>query len=133
MVHAWLGLRACLSWETDEGIVGEGFICTLKREFTKVLYEMVKSLEPLVVGLDPKMSGTVLTPRPGAASALLAWLAHRSGIAAVDCALWDLRGKAGMNVAHLFGAAATSVPVYASGGLWRSLSIDDAEAGRLAF
>ncbi len=47
------------------------------------------------------------------------------GIAAVDCALWDLRGKqAGMNVAHLIGAAATSVPVYASGGLWRSLSID---------
>jgi L-alanine-DL-glutamate epimerase-like enolase superfamily enzyme len=55
--HGMSGSDGVLAYlETDEGVVGEGFICTLKREFTKVLSEMVKSLEPLVVGLDPRVS-----------------------------------------------------------------------------
>jgi L-alanine-DL-glutamate epimerase-like enolase superfamily enzyme len=120
------GVLACL--ETDEGVVGEGFICTLKREFTKVLYEMVKSLEPLVVGLDPRMSGSFNAKAWSSVGFIGAAGVSVMGIAAVDCALWDLRGKqAGMNVAHLMGAAVSSVPVYASGNLWRSLSIDDVQ------
>jgi L-alanine-DL-glutamate epimerase-like enolase superfamily enzyme len=48
------------------------------------------------------------------------------GLAAVDNALWDLRGKAaGLNVAHLIGACRPAVPTYASGGLWLSSSIDE--------
>jgi L-alanine-DL-glutamate epimerase-like enolase superfamily enzyme len=44
----------------------------------------------------------------------------------VDTALWDLRGRAaGLNVSRLIGAAASAVPVYASGGLWLSSSIDE--------
>jgi L-alanine-DL-glutamate epimerase-like enolase superfamily enzyme len=47
------------------------------------------------------------------------------GLAAVDNALWDLRGKAaGLNVAHLIGACRTAQPTYASGGLWLGSSID---------
>ena len=49
-----------------------------------------------------------------------------AGLAGVDTALWDLRGRAAnLNVSHLIGAAATAVPTYASGGLWLSSSIDE--------
>jgi L-alanine-DL-glutamate epimerase-like enolase superfamily enzyme len=48
------------------------------------------------------------------------------GLAAIDNALWDLRGKAaGLNVAHLIGACRAAVPTYASGGLWLGSPIDE--------
>jgi L-alanine-DL-glutamate epimerase-like enolase superfamily enzyme len=56
------------------------------------------------------------------------------GLAAIDNALWDLRGKAaGLNVAHLIGACRTSVPTYASGGLWLAGSIDDLQKEARSF
>jgi L-alanine-DL-glutamate epimerase-like enolase superfamily enzyme len=49
-----------------------------------------------------------------------------AGLAGMDTALWDLRGRAaGLNVSRLIGAAATAVRAYASGGLWISSSIDE--------
>jgi L-alanine-DL-glutamate epimerase-like enolase superfamily enzyme len=58
------------------------------------------------------------------------------GLAAVESALWDLRGRmVGLNISRLLGAAATTVPAYASGGLWLSSSIDQLQqeaAGYLA-
>jgi L-alanine-DL-glutamate epimerase-like enolase superfamily enzyme len=112
--------------ETDEGLVGEGFICTLNGQFVSVLHEMVRSLAPLVEGLDPQMGGSF---------SARAWdhvaFVGRSGvsvmgIAAVDCALWDLRAKAlDINVAQLIGACSDSVPVYNSGGLWATRSLDE--------
>jgi L-alanine-DL-glutamate epimerase-like enolase superfamily enzyme len=112
--------------ETDEGLVGEGFICTLNGQFVAVLHEMVKSLAPLVEGLDPHMGGSfsdkawdhvAFIGRSGVAV---------MGIAAVDCALYDLRAKAlEMNVSRMLGARSASVPVYNSGGLWATRSLDE--------
>src|SRR5258708_4639591 len=80
--------------ETDEGLIGEGLIFTLNNRRIAVLHEMVRSLEPLVVGLDLNMSGAFWS----AAWSDVAFFGHKGisiiGIAAIDDALWDLRAKA---------------------------------------
>ncbi len=53
---------------------------------------------------------------------------------AVDMALWDLRGKlAGLPVHKLIGARRSSVPAYASAGLWLSSSIDELQREAVGF
>ena len=42
--------------DTDQGVIGENFVFTLNNRRLAVLDEMVRSLEPLVVGLDPQFS-----------------------------------------------------------------------------
>ncbi len=112
--------------ETDQGVVGEGLVFTFNRQRIKVLDEMVRSFEPLVVGLDPEMSGSFN---------LRAWADLRNygwagisvqGLAGIDGALWDLRGKlAGRNSACLVGACRKTVPLYHSSELWVTKSIDE--------
>jgi L-alanine-DL-glutamate epimerase-like enolase superfamily enzyme len=112
--------------ETDAGLIGEGLVFVLNGKFLKVIREMIVSLEPLVVGLDPTMGGafsarafreTGFIGRSGVAV---------FGIAGVDNALWDLRAKAAaLNVSQLIGACTTTVPAYHSGGLWISRTIDE--------
>jgi len=112
--------------ETDQGLVGEGLVVTINNRRLGVIHEMIRNLEDLVVGLDPNFGGG-LNAR---AWKELNFLGYEGvsiiGLAAIDNALWDLRGKAaGLNVAHLIGACRAAVPCYASGGLWLSGSIDD--------
>jgi L-alanine-DL-glutamate epimerase-like enolase superfamily enzyme len=112
--------------ETDEGLVGEGLVFTLNGERFGVVREMAESLVPLLVGLDPTMS-TGFWQRAWSG---MHFLGHRGatmvGLAVLDMALWDLRGKqAGLNVSRLIGACRDSVPIYRSGGLRLSLSIDE--------
>jgi L-alanine-DL-glutamate epimerase-like enolase superfamily enzyme len=45
--------------ETDQGLVGEGLVHAINGLRVKVLHEMVRSLEPLVLGLDPTLGGSV--------------------------------------------------------------------------
>jgi L-alanine-DL-glutamate epimerase-like enolase superfamily enzyme len=119
-----------LTWlDTDQGLTGEGLALAMNRQRVPVLHEMVRSFEPLLLGLDPTMAGSFHQR----AWKELNFLGHSGvsiiGLAAVDNALWDLRGKAaGLNVSRLLGAVATSLPVYASGGLWLSASIDELQA-----
>ena len=112
--------------DTDEGLTGEGLVFSINNRRLSVIHDMVRQLEDLIVGLDPRMGGT-LNAR---AWKELNFLGYEGvsivGLAAVDNALWDLRGKAaGLNVAHLLGACRTAVPTYASGGLWLGSSIDE--------
>jgi L-alanine-DL-glutamate epimerase-like enolase superfamily enzyme len=120
--------------ETDAGLVGEGLVHAINGKRIKVLHEMVQSLEPLVLGLDPTQGGS-LTAR---AWRELNFLGYEGvtiqALAGLDMALWDLRGKAaGLNVSQLIGAVRTSVPVYASGGLWLSSSIDELQRDAAAY
>jgi L-alanine-DL-glutamate epimerase-like enolase superfamily enzyme len=112
--------------ETDQGLVGEGLVFTINNRCLGVIHEMIRNLEDLVIGLDPRLGGE-LNAR---AWKSLNFLGYEGvsiiGLAAIDNALWDLRGKAAeLNVAHLIGACRTSVPCYASGGLWLDSSIDE--------
>jgi L-alanine-DL-glutamate epimerase-like enolase superfamily enzyme len=120
--------------DTDEGITGEGLVFSINNHRLGVIHEMVRSLEDLVVGLDPRLGGT-LNAR---AWKDLNFLGYEGvsviGLAAVDNALWDLRGKAvDLNVAHLIGACRPAVPTYASGGLWLGASIDELQKEAAAF
>jgi hypothetical protein len=45
--------------ETDQGLVGEGLVHAINGLRVKVLHEMVRSLEPVVWGLDPTLGGSV--------------------------------------------------------------------------
>jgi L-alanine-DL-glutamate epimerase-like enolase superfamily enzyme len=112
--------------ETDQGLVGEGLVHAINGHRVKVLHEMVLSLEPLVVGLDPTLGGSV----NARAWKDLNFLGYEGvtiqALAGIDEALWDLRGKAaGLNVSRLIGGVREAVPAYASGGLWLSSSIDE--------
>jgi L-alanine-DL-glutamate epimerase and related enzymes of enolase superfamily len=44
--------------ETDAGLVGEGLVFALNNQRLPVINEMVRSLEPLVLGLDPELGGS---------------------------------------------------------------------------
>ena len=120
--------------DTDEGITGEGLVFSFNNRRLGVIHEMVRSLEDLVIGLDPRQGGSV----NARAWKELNFLGYEGvsivGLAAIDNALWDLRGKAaGLNVAHLIGACRTSVPTYASGGLWLGSSIDELQQQAAGF
>jgi len=120
--------------ETDAGIVGEGLVLVFNQRRLAVVHEMVRSLEPLVVGLDPARGGS-LNAR---AWRDLNFISYEGvsilGLAAVDMAMWDLRAKAlDVNVAALLGAARSSVRTYASGGLWLSRGIDALQAEAAGF
>ncbi len=118
-----------VSLHSDSGVVGEGMVFTLNGHRLPMLRDMILSLEPLVVGCDPGMSGAVWSR----AWADVAFLGHRGisvvALSAIDMALWDLRGKAaGMNVGRLLGASREAVPIYRSGGLRLSQSIEELQA-----
>ncbi len=111
--------------DTDEGVTGEGLVFSINNKRLPAIHEMIRQLEDLVVGLDPRQGGALNAN----AWSSLNFLGYEGvsivGLAAIDNALWDLRGKAaGLNVAHLIGACRPSVPTYASGGLWLGSSID---------
>jgi L-alanine-DL-glutamate epimerase-like enolase superfamily enzyme len=105
---------------TDDGIEGIGFTGFGGR-IPKVLKAAVEALGELIKGEDP-LRTELITAKMRAASAAngpggLATLAH----AAIDIALWDIRGKAfGVPLARLLGAARDRVPAYASGALVRT-------------
>lgn len=120
--------------ETDQGLVGEGLVMTINGRRLSMLHEMVRSLEPLVVGADPTGSAQIwqrglkelnFFGRKGVAI---------MGLAAIDTALWDLRAKqASVNVARLIGQCRATVPAYASSGLWLSASIDELQREAAGF
>jgi L-alanine-DL-glutamate epimerase-like enolase superfamily enzyme len=112
--------------DTDQGVTGEGLCFAINGNRLELLRDMVRSFEPLLIGLDPTMGASFYKR----AWSDIGFFSHAgmsiAGLAGVDTALWDLRGRAaGLNVSRLIGAAATAVPVYASGGLWLSSSIDE--------
>ncbi len=106
---------------TDEGITGLGM--GSNRDYRNVKRVIEESLQPLVVGEDPfeidrlwwKMFDTTYERD---------WNNHgwarpqiMAGIAAIDVALWDIKGKAtNKTVAQLLGGNRTKADVYAGGG-----------------
>jgi L-alanine-DL-glutamate epimerase-like enolase superfamily enzyme len=120
--------------ETDEGLVGEGLVFTLNGHRLPLLNGLIASLEPLVIGMDPTDSGRFWLQ----AWADIAFLGRRGasimGVAAIDMALWDLRGKAaGLNVSRLIGRCRDSVPIYRSNGLRLSASIEELQTEAAGF
>lgn len=121
--------------DTDEGITGENLIFTIRSEQHKLLETMVHVLAEAVIGLDPDHTATFWQEAWRRINFLGFSGVSIMGISAIDGALWDLRGKAAnRSIAALLGQCRTSVPAYASGGLWLSQTTDEIveEAGNFA-
>lgn len=120
--------------ETDAGPVGEGMAFTLNGKRLALVESMIRTLEPLVLGVEPSMSGAFWR----SAMSDIAFLGHGGltivALSALDMALWDLRGKeAGLNISRLVGRCRDTMPVYRSGGLRLSLSIDELQREAAGF
>ena len=123
-----------LRLETDQGLVGEGYVFTLNAVRLKALHEMLLGFAHQVEGRDP---------RSVAAIGQAMWqemnpIGHKgfpiAALSAIDTACWDLIGKAAEQPLHrLFGACRERIRTYASGGLWLSQSIDDCVAEAASF
>ena len=100
---------------TEEGLVGIGEASGYA--VPPRIAEWVDWLAPTLIGKD--VTDPATPPHPNGRD-----IAHDSAVAGIDCALWDLRGRAaGKCVSELLGASPSdSVPMYASSGCrydWR--------------
>lgn len=109
-------LSACLvEVETDSGIIGHGFTGITEED---VIAQVIRGVAgPAIIGDDPLAHEFVwdklywtLMPR-----GQTGYAAH--ALAAIDLALWDIKGKAlGQPIWRLLGGARPRVPVYATFG-----------------
>jgi L-alanine-DL-glutamate epimerase-like enolase superfamily enzyme len=109
---------------TDEGLDGVG-VTFFGAALTGALKSAVDALAALTIGEDPlrveaiahKLRAAAGNSGPGGIFTL--------ALAAVDIALWDLKGKAlNVPVAKLAGGFRDRVPTYASGALMRTFPLD---------
>lgn len=111
-----ISLSVCLvEVETDSGIIGHGFTGITEED---VIAQVIRGVAgPAIIGDDPlahefiwdKLYWTLM-PR-----GQTGYAAH--ALAAIDLALWDIKGKAlGQPIWRLLGGARPRVPVYATFG-----------------
>jgi len=113
-----------LTLGTDAGIEGIG-VTFFGAALTGALRTAVDALAALIVGDDPlaveaiaaKLRAAAGTSGPGGIFTL--------ALAAIDIALWDIKGKAlDLPLAKLIGGHRARVPTYASGALMRHFPLD---------
>lgn len=109
-------LSACyVEIETDQGLIGHGLTAITEEEVIAYLINEVAG--PALIGMDPMATEAIwnklywlLCPRGQTGYGM-------HGVAALDVALWDLKGKQlGQPVWRLLGAARSRVPVYTTFG-----------------
>jgi L-alanine-DL-glutamate epimerase-like enolase superfamily enzyme len=134
-IHRITGVSGLLVWlDTDEGVTGESYLWTIGAHKIPVLEAMVRMLTGTVIGRDPRDTEALYVDMWREIN----FLGHKGvtifGLAAIDWACWDIRGRAqGMSVGRMLGRARDRVPAYASGGLWASMSIDELQAEAKGF
>ncbi|MED5473412.1 MAG: mandelate racemase/muconate lactonizing enzyme family protein, partial [Pseudomonadota bacterium] len=134
-IHRITSVAAILVWlETDEGITGESYLWVIGKHKLPVLIEMIRSLEPVVKDRNP----LDIAARFDEMWKEINFLGHKGvtifGIAAIDWACWDIKGKAlGISVGDLLGRKRDKIPAYASGGLWTSMNIAELQAEAKSF
>jgi L-alanine-DL-glutamate epimerase-like enolase superfamily enzyme len=118
---------------TDDGIEGIG-ITTFGGKLIGTLKTALVEFSELIKGEDPlrteqvfaKLRAASAPCGPGGVAALALW-------AAIDIALWDIRGKAfGVPLTRLLGGLRDRVPAYASGALTRTTPTDKLERAAAA-
>jgi L-alanine-DL-glutamate epimerase-like enolase superfamily enzyme len=118
---------------TDDGI--EGIAATFYGgAATRSLKAAVDDLGALTIGEDPLRLEAIIAKLRAAAGGAGPGGVFTLALAAIDIALWDIRGKAlNQPLWKLLGGARERVPAYASGSLRRTLSLDEVvtAAGKL--
>lgn len=119
---------------TCEGVEGLG-ICYLYAGFSRALAVAAEEMAALVVGEDVMRLEAVHAKLARHAQTLQTSGIFLTALSAIDCALWDIRGKAsGQPLWKLLGGRSNRCATYASGMLHRGLSDAQVveEATRLA-
>lgn len=122
-----------LEVRTDDDLQGIGFTF-LGAGLTPALLKAVEVLGEMCVGSDPLCSADVRRKLETAAGGAGPGGIFTLALAAIDMALWDIKGKAlGLPLWKLLGGSGESVPTYASGAMMRELPLETAveAAGRL--
>jgi L-talarate/galactarate dehydratase len=118
---------------TDDGI--EGIAVTFYGgALTNSLKRAVDDLGALTIGEDPLRLEAIIAKLRAAAGGSGPGGMFTLALAAIDIALWDIRGKAlNQPLWKLLGGARERVATYASGSLRRTLTLDEVvtAAGRL--
>ena len=110
---------------TDAGIEGIG-LTGFGGALTGELRSAVDALAALALGEDPLRIEAVTAKLKAAAAPSGPGGLLTLALAAIDIALWDIKGKAcGAPLARLLGGYRERVPTYASGALMRHFSLDE--------
>ena len=117
---------------TDAGIEGIG-VTAFAGRLMRSLKAAVEDFGELIVGEDPLCGDAVMSKLRTASAPCGPGGIVTLALAAIDIALWDIRGKAfGVPLARLLGGLRERVPAYASGALMRSSALKDVERAAAA-
>lgn len=109
---------------TDEGLEGIGYTF-MGWAISGALRAAVDELGALLAGQNPLAIEAIHERLRAAAGTAGPAGIFTLAVAAIDIALWDIKGKAaGLPVATLAGGYRTKAPVYASGALMREFPLD---------
>ena len=109
---------------TDDGIEGVGF-AFFGGPLTGALKSAIDALGALAIGEDPRRTEAVGEKLRNAAAPSGPGGILTLALAALDIAMWDIKGKAlGVPVATLAGGYRQQVPTYASGALMRQFPLE---------
>ena len=112
---------------TDDGLEGIG-ITTFGGKLLRTLKTALEEFGALIVGDDPLRNEQVMAKLRAASAPCGPGGIVSLALAAIDIALWDIRGKAaGLPLARLLGGLRDRVPAYASGALVRTTPTDKLE------
>ena len=132
-LHAALRRFVTLTLRTDAGPHGIG-ITFFGGALTGALHQAVATLAELCHGEDPARIEAITDKLRAAAGSAGPEGLFTLAVAAIDMALWDIKGKVqGQPLARLLGGHRDSAPTYASGALMREFSLPHVveAAGRL--
>ncbi len=104
---------------TDEGIVSEVYNGDNREHGREIVRIIREELAPLIVGMDAFASEAIWAKLFALSTANRDRKTLMEAIACVDCAVWDVVGKAtGRGVRELLGGFADKVPIISIGGYY---------------
>lgn len=116
--------------ETEDGLLGTGYAYTVGTGGRAILALLQHDLLDRVIGEDAREIERIWQQLFFATHATAVGAITSLALAAIDIALWDLRGKAaGQPLWMLAGGARQSVPLYDTEGGWLNLSPEQLVAG----
>src|SRR5436305_10894499 len=116
--------------ETDDGFQGTGYSYTIGTGGRAILHLLRVDLLHRLIGEDARQIEAIWQKLFWATHGTVVGAITSLALAAVDIALWDLRGKAlGQPLWLLAGGASPRVPLYDTEGGWLHLSTEELVAG----
>lgn len=111
---------------TDDGLTGIGYSYTIGTGGTSVIALLRDHLLPALIGQDARSIEGIWASLYGATRATTTGAITSLALAAVDTALWDLRGqRAGEPLWQTAGGHRRETPMYDTEGGWLHLGIDE--------